>query len=115
MRMDGSFRLVYTFAELGMVSDQNFAVYNVGNRRDIELLHQRAMLTISTLPPRWVQHSCKVAGCKEGMVTIDGNEKLTRTMCAAPKSKVTCAVNHVNLTQLLFTFSSDRWQASVII
>ena len=33
------------------------------------------------------------------MVTIDGNEKLTRTMCAAPKSKVTCPVNHINLVQ----------------
>ena len=33
------------------------------------------------------------------MVTIDGNEKLTRAMCAAPKEKVKCVVNHINLVQ----------------
>ena len=98
---DGWFlhRVVLTFAELGLLNNQNFAAYNDGNRRDIEGLCERAMLTISTSPPRWVKHSCKVPGCKEGMVTIDGNEKLTRTMCAAPKSKVKCPLNHVNFTQ----------------
>ena len=32
-------------------------------------------------------------------MTIDGNEKLTRAMCAAPKEKVKCPVNQVNLVQ----------------
>ena len=33
------------------------------------------------------------------MVTLDGNEKLTRAMCAAPKEKVKCPVNMINLVQ----------------
>ena len=33
------------------------------------------------------------------MITIDGNEKLTRAMCAAPKEKVNCHMNHINLVQ----------------
>ena len=33
------------------------------------------------------------------MVSLDGNEKLTRAMCAAPKDKVKCPVNHINLVQ----------------
>ena len=32
-------------------------------------------------------------------MTIDGNEKLTRAVCAAPKEKVKCPLNHINLVQ----------------
>lgn len=93
------YQLVSSFAQLGILDKHDFASYTAGNRRDIESFCQKAMLIISTSPPKWVQHSCNVSGCKEGMVTIDGNEKLTRSMCAAPKSKVMCPVNHVNLVQ----------------
>ena len=65
----------------------------------MELLCQRAMMHISISPPIWVQHCCNVPGCREGMVTVDGIEKLIRAMCAAPKSKVMCPVNHINLVQ----------------
>ena len=51
------------------------------------------MLRIQSSPPRWVQHECNVSGCKEGMVSINGNEKLMRAMCAAPKEKTKCPVN----------------------
>ena len=97
---DGWFlhRLISTFADLGILNDINLSVTTVGNRKDIDYLCQRAML-ISTSPPKWVQHSCKTPECKEGMVTIDGNEKLSRPMCAATKSKVLCPVNHINLVQ----------------
>jgi len=73
---DGWFmhRLVSTFAELGILQDQNFACYMQGTE-ETELFCQRAMLRFSTSPPKWVQHCCNVHGCKEGMVTIDGNEK----------------------------------------
>ena len=57
------------------------------------------MLKLQALPPQWVLHQCSVVGCKEGMVTIDGNEKLTRAMCAAPKEKVKCPVNQINLVE----------------
>ena len=33
-------------------------------------------------------HKCKVKGCAEGYVTVDGNEKLRRPMCAAPRSRI---------------------------
>ena len=57
------------------------------------------MLSIQSSPPGWVQHVCNVPGCSEGMITIDGNEKLTRAMCAAPKEKTKCPVNQINLVQ----------------
>ena len=82
-----------------MLESQDFSRSTAGNRRDIEYLCQLIMLRIQSSPPRWVQHECSVPGCKEGMVTIDGNEKLTRGMCAAPKEKTKCPVNHINLVQ----------------
>ena len=93
------YRLVCTFAELKLLSSQDFSRCTAGNRRDIEHLCQTIMLIIQSSPPKWVQHECNVPGCKEGMVTIDGNEKLTRAMCAAPKEKTKCPVNHINLVQ----------------
>ena len=93
------YKLISSFADLNTLETQDFSLRTVGNRRDIEHLCQCAMLKIQALPPRWVHHQCGVAGCKEGMITIDGNEKLTRAMCAAPKDKVKCPVNHINLVQ----------------
>ena len=63
-----------------------------GNHKDIEHLYRKANLHLSQIPPKWVHHSCDVKGCKEGLATIDGNEKIRRSMCAAPKSKVTTLV-----------------------
>jgi len=93
------YRLVQEFTGLGILEDVNFGCYTSGNRRNVELLCRRAMMVISVSPPKWIHHCCNVPGCREGMVTIDGNEKLTRAMCAAPKSKVKCPVNHINLVQ----------------
>ena len=78
---------------------QDFNMYTAGNRRDMEHMCKICMRRISTQPPKWVHHVCNVPGCKEGMVTIDGNEKVNRTVCAAPKNKVKCDVNHINLVQ----------------
>ncbi|ESO87925.1 hypothetical protein LOTGIDRAFT_175929 [Lottia gigantea] len=35
-----------------------------------------------------MEHVCEQKGCKEGYVSIDGNEKLRRPMCKAPKVNV---------------------------
>ena len=43
---------------------------------------------ICTKRNQWVMHKCSVRGCAEGYVTIDGNEKLRRPMCAAPRRKL---------------------------
>ena len=45
------------------------------------------MLKVQSKAPQWEQHQCHIAVCSERMVTIDGNEKLTRAMCAAPSTK----------------------------
>ena len=37
---------------------------------------------------KWALHRCDVKGCAEGYVTVDGNEKLRRPMCAAPHSRI---------------------------
>ena len=70
------------FHDLGMLGMQDFSKRTQGNRRDLEHLCQSAMLRVQCSPPQSVHHQCNVAGCKEGMVTTDGNEKLTRAMCA---------------------------------
>jgi hypothetical protein len=54
------------------------------------------MFEVQSITPQWVQHQCNIAGCSEDMVTIDGNEKLTR---AVSKEKVKCPLNHINLVQ----------------
>ena len=33
-------------------------------------------------------NTCKVPGCSEGYISVDGLEKVCRTMCAAPKEKI---------------------------
>ena len=38
-------------------------------------------------------------GCREGLATIDGNEKIRWSMCAAPKSKVPIPHNSINIMQ----------------
>ena len=77
---DGWFlhQLVSVYQDLGVLDTHNFAIFTSGNRRDIEEFCQKAMLIITTSPPKWVQHYCNTPGCKEGAVAIDGNEKLTR-------------------------------------
>ena len=93
------YRLICTYSDLKILDAQDFSVCTVGNRRDIERLCQCVMFKVQSTTLRWVQHQCNTAGCSEGMVTIDGNEKLTRAMCAAPKEKVKCPLNHINLVQ----------------
>lgn len=44
---------------------------------------------------KWVDHACNVKGCKEGYCTIDGNEKLRRSICANGGDKV---INDEGLT-----------------
>ena len=98
---DGWFlcQLVEKFTENRTIHEHNFNIFTTGNRRDIEQLCQSVMRGVNSQTPEWVHHECDVPGCKEGMITIDGNEKLNRAMCAAPKTKVMCDVNHINLVQ----------------
>lgn len=57
-------------------------------RRDIEKLCRDVYDIIVMEVPRWIGHVCSVPGCAERFAMLDGNEKITRTMCPAPKCKV---------------------------
>ena len=66
----------------------NFHTELVNGRKDIEQLCKAACEVFSTEVPQWIHHKCSVTGCTTGYATLDGNEKITRTMCSAPHSKV---------------------------
>ena len=73
---------------------------NRGNRRDVEDLCELVNLHRSLRSPRWVKHKCNMSGCSEGMAVVDGNEKINRPICAAPKSKLTLPDQHICMTSL---------------
>lgn len=57
----------------------------VSNRLQIDSACGDATETIFSENSRWVGHVCGVKGCREGFVMCDGNEKICRRICAAPK------------------------------
>ena len=57
-------------------------------RRDLEMLCKGVYDVIITEVPKWLYHTCSVSGCMQRFAVLDGNEKLTRTMCSAPWCKV---------------------------
>ena len=69
------------------------------NRRDIEKLCELANLHRSLQSPKWVAHTCGMKGC-EGFAVVDGNEKINRPVCAAPKSRVEVPREHIFLTSM---------------
>ena len=71
-----------------------------GNRRDIEQLCEYANLERSLLSPKWVSHICGMKGCREGFAVVDGNEKINRPACAAPKSQVSIPQQHIFMTSM---------------
>ena len=73
---------------------------NSGNRRDIDDLCEQVNLHRSLKSPQWVLHKCKMNGCSEGMAVVDGNEKINRPICAAPRSKVSLPNQHICMTSL---------------
>ena len=42
---------------------------------------------------KWVTHTCKMPGCSERYVTVDGKEYLKRSKCALPMEKERFAAN----------------------
>ena len=55
-----------------------------GKRRCLEEICLETWKLICKLPNKWIHHSCEVPGCSEGYIRVDGLEKVSRTMCAAP-------------------------------
>ena len=71
-----------------------------GKRRDIDNVCEVVNLHRSLTPPRWVSHKCTFKGCSEGFAVVDGNEKVNRTVCAAPRSKVHLPNQHICVASL---------------
>ena len=70
--------------------------FNIGKGSRMDRMHQilgeiKAMI-ISEKPPM-LDHACDVPGCAEGYASVDGNEKVDRTICAAPKCKIQFSKN----------------------
>lgn len=84
-RMVGFCTNLYHFYEQDKLPSQNlYTVPDGSTRRNIEELCQSAVhhnVTKVGTPPM----QCD---CKEGFAVIDGNEKIKRAMCVAPKSSV---------------------------
>ena len=57
--------------------------YTDGRHRDIEGLCSECFKFLKAQPNKWIQHVCLHKGCQEGYVTVDGNCKLRRPICAA--------------------------------
>ena len=72
---------------------------NSSHRIDIEGLCEKVCQAISDDKNPWIEHSCDVKGCKEGYVTIDGLEKVSRTICAAPRERLKLPPGLPNIIQ----------------
>ena len=95
------YQLVCYHLETGCLSTQDLCTETVkGTRRDIEGLCEVANHMRSLDSPKWVQHRCSTIGCTEGFAVIDGNEKINRSICAAPKSKVSLPHQYIYMTSM---------------
>ena len=95
-----TYQLAFFFGKHHLLDTIDFGTQTTaGNRKDVEDLCRKANLHLSQITPEWLHHVCNVKGCREGLATIDGNEKIRRSMCAAPKSKVPIPHNSINIMQ----------------
>ena len=83
-------RIICTYADFAQLQTSNlYTEYSThGKRRDLESMCEDLWIQICSRQNKWVMHQCLVRGCAEGYGTVDGNEKLRRPICAAPKLKV---------------------------
>ena len=93
------YQLVRYYMESDNLHDQDmYTEPTKGNRRDIEKLCQAANLARSLVSPKWVHHQCLTKG--EGFAVIDGNEKINRAICAAPKTRVAIPKEYIYMTSM---------------
>ena len=81
------YKLVEFFSDHGEPR-KNYYTTPISGRRNIEKLCQDACHHLFIGRPRWIDHQCTVKGCAEGYATVDGNQKVCRSMCCAPKAAV---------------------------
>ena len=95
------YQLVRYYSESGNLPNQEFYTEPTkGNRRDLEDLCEHENLIRSSASPKWVHHQCSTKGCSEGFAVIDGNEKINRTICAAPKTRVSIPREYIYMTSM---------------
>lgn len=82
------YHLVAFFSDEKCLASVNFNIDTVAGRRDMDTVCEEAYDLIVKGEKLFTKHECNVKGCKEGYVTIDGNEKMKRAMCGSPKSRV---------------------------
>ena len=76
--------IVNKYHEYGVLEKVNIpCTYTDGRHRDIEGLCSECFTFLKAQPNKWIQHVCLYKGCQEGYVTVDGNCKLRRPICAA--------------------------------
>ena len=93
------YQIVRYWQNLGQFDVNMFTENSASNRRNIEELCRRIAVDLAQRPPKWVKHMCATKGCIEGYATIDGNEKISRTMCSAPTNKVFLPAGRVSVMQ----------------
>ena len=81
------YKLVEFFSHHGEPS-KNYYTTPISGRRNIEKLCQDACHDLFVGRPSWIDYRCTVKGCAEGYATVDGNQKVCRSMCCAPKAAV---------------------------
>ena len=68
--------------------DLTVPISPTSNRINIDELCDAAVEQVFTWENEWKRHKCNIIGCAEGFVICDGNEKLSRRICAAPKDRI---------------------------
>ena len=63
-------------------------INKTSNRIDVDDLCDSAVVEVFSSENEWKHHVCKVKGCLEGFIMCDGNEKLCRRICAAPRETI---------------------------
>lgn len=85
---------------------------NKSKELDIELLCRSVYMEIkSFVNQKWLEHKCDEPGCRQGVIVIDGNEKLYRYICAAEKIRVLGNLGEVNNYKLCIN-NPDRGNQS---
>ena len=93
------FSLIQFFRDINILNTIDFSPDRTSFRRNIEEACMIAMDHLFTQESEWINHICKKPGCAEGFICIDGNQKLKRRICAAPKNKINLMKDMPNVVQ----------------
>lgn len=99
------YKIIKYYEQKGCLSTTKFvarffsSASSSSHRIDVESLCGMVWQEIMTNLNPWISHECDVKGCSEGYVTIDGLEKVSRTICAAPKEKLKLPPGLPNIVQ----------------